>query len=1234
MYQRLLLLLAVMCFSGAVMSQNVMTPADGDYIFTKGSTNPLLNPVLAPAGIIQKWVHDPNQNGKSGRIPWNQTNFKSYHLNNIAFRLRFPNNYDPSKSYPCVVFLHGAGESAFNNDPDDTTKINGTAAIVNRENQDQLYWGAQLFEQRINNNEWNGFLLFPQLLATTSYVGSQWDDNTFPTLNAIMDTLNKYNGLDLDRIIVQGLSAGGGGDIAYSVDYPKRIATVVASSPEGIAGYVASYNTDNHLDNVAQINYWISGGGQDFHPGSNGPDFFELYKGRDSLTAHGTKVYTSFYTNSGHDTWEVQWNTRNASGGNMLSSYWNAAHKAQPVVYFQKTQFCTTETINAKMGITAGFASYEWQADFGGGYTTVAGPSATANNYIATAAGSYRVHFKRTATSDWSAWTPVPVVISTKTCNITDTAFAEHFEEAVPQYVTLAGIGNYTNSSYAPSFYCQNGLFPNATEVITQDGTGNQGGRFLLSGTNANARTSSSSPGPACVYSPGDQVWRTYNPANVQPGTDYTLSFYMANSLAVAGQPAYLTATVNGTALTPAGGVKVFSTGDASWKKYSYTWNSGFSTTAEIAIINNTLSTSYNDFALDEITLVKAKPQVIPALAAKSLTFWAKGGSVNDNSPLNNDGSKVTVWNNNIVNGNPVYQTGSASAQPTYKNNGTDNINFNPVITYNTANSTNLLLDSGFAGNKVHTAVHAYIVGSFSNVNQNNNSLLNETGNNSNVYVNLENNGQLLWIAGDNTLNGITTPNNSIVANTPAVWSFSKDNINGTTSGGGAKQDIRKDGGVLASSINTTTFTGNYSSFYTGAFDGNVAEIIYLLDSSITPLTENKIESYLALKYGTTLGKTSNPVKYTASDGTTIFWPLTNSAYQNDVFGIGTDSSSGLVQAISNSANSGSGDGTGQSKKGNLVLSTSTTLLDKQFLMIGNDAGALTEHKIASGEAQTIAVGSWRVLRNWKVVNTNSVGVVNISFDTTGNGNQQGGSTVSNYALMVDVDGDGSYNTGTLAFFTASSASGKKIIFSNVTIPNGAVFTVITNKLLSALPAIWLGFTADAVNGNAVLNWKTGDEMNVSRYNVEHSFNNVSFTTVGTVAAKNSTGTNQYTLTDIGLAPGIHYYRIRRIDLDANSGLSETKTVNITTTGANVVVRPNPVVGSTLTLGVSVQQSTKSRVQVMAADGKVIVQQSISLGSGTNTVNLNISSVPPGIYLVQVQLSDGVVTKKFIKERQ
>jgi hypothetical protein len=177
-----------------------------------------------------------------------------------------------------------------------------------------------------------------------------------------------------------------------------------------------------------------------------------------------------------------------------------------------------------------------------------------------------------------------------------------------------------------------------------------------------------------------------------------------------------------------------------------------------------------------------------------------------------------------------------------------------------------------------------------------------------------------------------------------------------------------------------------------------------------------------------------------------------------------------------------------------------------------------------------------------------------------------------------------------------------------------------------------LSFTAEEVHGNALLTWKTADEMNVDKYIVEHSYNGVSFSAVGSVAAKNTSGTNTYTFLHTNLTPGIHYYRIRRVDLNGVTELSDTHSIKISTQGANLVIRPNPVSGNMLTLSVNVAQNTRSAVQVLSMDGKMMSKSTVNLTAGSNLVNVDISFVPAGVYLLEMQLNDELIVKKFIRQ--
>ncbi|MEO5594185.1 MAG: T9SS type A sorting domain-containing protein [Chitinophagaceae bacterium] len=542
MFKNLFIFAAVLCCL-SLNAQNVFSPADP--LVTYNAAAPAgssTHPNTPPGNVMAKWV-------RTSRMGWSTTNFKSYIWNGMAFRLRFPNNYNPAIKYPVIVFFHGGGEIGPVTD-----------------NEFHLLWGAQLFEQRINNGEWNGFLIFPQ----TTAVG--WDDSYFSRINGVLDTLQKYNNADPDRTIAMGLSSGGYGTVAYASLYPKRIAASLASSPAQVRSLTSS------IGNFVQIPMWIANGGIDVNPNP-----YDLHAFYSDFRNAGGNVYRTYYVNDSHNTWTDMWNQKNASGAFISTTYWNSAHKAQPLVYYQSQQFCGT--VSARMAITAGYNSYEWQRDG----STIGG--ASGNEYIATQAGQYRVRFRRNAGGNWSDWTPNPVVISSKTCAV-DTLYAEHFT-ADNYFVSASGysINNFT---------CQGGIMTSGTDLITQDATGVQGNRFLVNYTKT---------GNGCTFAAGDRVWNTYSPVTVLPNTNYEYSFYMANQNATS--PAQLAPAINGTPLI-SGFVQATGTGNTSWKKYTYTWNSGGLTYADLSIINRSNATTGNDFAIDEISFKLAPALPVP----------------------------------------------------------------------------------------------------------------------------------------------------------------------------------------------------------------------------------------------------------------------------------------------------------------------------------------------------------------------------------------------------------------------------------------------------------------------------------------------------------------------------------------------------------------------------------------------------------------------------------------------
>ena len=88
-----------------------------------------------------------------------------------------------------------------------------------------------------------------------------------------------------------------------------------------------------------------------------------------------------------------------------------------------------------------------------------------------------------------------------------------------------------------------------------------------------------------------------------------------------------------------------------------------------------------------------------------------------------------------------------------------------------------------------------------------------------------------------------------------------------------------------------------------GRYLGDIPEFI-LFDAPLSSQQQQRVDSYLALKYGLTLDQTT-PTDYLASDGTTQMWDAdlsSASTYNHNIAGIGRDDDSGLGQVKSRSS--------------------------------------------------------------------------------------------------------------------------------------------------------------------------------------------------------------------------------------------------------------------------------------------------------------------------------------------
>ncbi|WP_179345842.1 LamG-like jellyroll fold domain-containing protein [Winogradskyella ursingii] len=193
------------------------------------------------------------------------------------------------------------------------------------------------------------------------------------------------------------------------------------------------------------------------------------------------------------------------------------------------------------------------------------------------------------------------------------------------------------------------------------------------------------------------------------------------------------------------------------------------------------------------------------------------------------------------------------------------------------------------------------------------------------------------------------------------------------------------------SSINNTRFWLGRSQYWNGSFDGRIAEVItYSNTNNDASLTQerNRIQSYLGIKYGITLGVNGTSQDYVDSDGSVIWDQSANIGYNYDIAGIGRDDISELNQKQSSSVN----DATDVSGpiEGILTIGltdiyntnkenkdvNATTFDNKEFLMWGNNgadlnlAASTVTVNMSAGitPALTTNVTFTAMQRVWKVV--------------------------------------------------------------------------------------------------------------------------------------------------------------------------------------------------------------------------------------------------------------------------
>lgn len=363
-----------------------------------------------------------------------------------------------------------------------------------------------------------------------------------------------------------------------------------------------------------------------------------------------------------------------------------------------------------------------------------------------------------------------------------------------------------------------------------------------------------------------------------------------------------------------------------------------------------------------------------------NLELWLKG-----NAGLSyTNGQLVTTWQDQTSNGNDATAP-VVGVEPTYRDDAAYNVNFNPVVDFDNSYSS-FTLDSDFSFDDTTTEFLQGSAGFYSQdvfvvlipdttINSSFGSMdifcgdedfaTNETdgtGIGLGAYS-VRFSGEIISYAHGTTNSG----DGYGVAETGTGSTYNNASIINARNNSGATQQelyynatdietVQNDVADFAN-INNSRYWIGRSEGWEATTDARIAEVItYSSRKSDADLTQerNRIQSYLAIKYGITLGVNGTSQDYVDSSGSVIWDQSANAGYNNNIAGIGRDDSSELNQKQSSSVNNAT-DGTGpiegiltigltdiyNTNNENITTNASNTFNDKEFLVWGDNGADL-----------------------------------------------------------------------------------------------------------------------------------------------------------------------------------------------------------------------------------------------------------------------------------------------------
>jgi len=181
------------------------------------------------------------------------------------------------------------------------------------------------------------------------------------------------------------------------------------------------------------------------------------------------------------------------------------------------------------------------------------------------------------------------------------------------------------------------------------------------------------------------------------------------------------------------------------------------------------------------------------------------------------------------------------------------------------------------------------------------------------------------------------------------------------------------------------------------------------------------------------------------------------------------------------------------------------------------------------------------------------------------------------------------------------------------------------------LPVELLSFDSKFDKNSVNIYWQTATEINSDYFELQHSANGENWETIALLgAAGNSNMLIDYSFVDQNPLIGDNYYRLHQVDFDGKDEYFGPIYQNFANSDITTQLRiyPNPNTEGLLTIKTSSNMQYADVIEIFDIAGRL--QKTITVSEEVNSIQINISDLKKGIYIIRYQNQDTQFTERLI----